>query len=167
MDKEKAPGGTWTERWQDETLITEHRVLIQHFYCSLLQIQLFCCYKSTGWHCCSSQKPCGKYLCLFFTLCGFTFSDEIGASRVASGQQLPLCILAAQFPKVPAANVGKDVKSNSTRSRCTSLTPSVQVMHEVTSEVTSVFWVIAKLILTKDQKVLNCAVETFSLIRLC
>ena len=40
------------------------------------------------------------YLCSTFS--GFTLSDEEGSSRVAVGQQLPLCILAAQFTKVPA-----------------------------------------------------------------
>lgn len=44
-----------------------------------------------------------------FTLCGFTLPNEIGASWVSSGQQLPLCIFTAQFTKVPAAITGQNM----------------------------------------------------------
>lgn len=39
---------------------------------------------------------------LFFTLGGFALSDQVSAPRVSGGQQLPLCILPAQFTEVPA-----------------------------------------------------------------
>lgn len=40
------------------------------------------------------------------TFSGFTLPDEIGAAGIASEQKLPLCILPAQFPKVPATERG-------------------------------------------------------------
>lgn len=48
-------------------------------------------------------------LCVWggFTLCSFTLPNQIGASGVAGGQQLPLCILSTQFTKVPAAITGQ------------------------------------------------------------
>lgn len=46
-----------------------------------------------------------RHVCVcvwFVTLCGFTLPDEVSASGVACGQELPLCILPAKFTKVPA-----------------------------------------------------------------
>lgn len=44
------------------------------------------------------------------TLSGFTLSNEIGSSEVTGGQQLPLCIFAAKFTKVPAGIMGENMK---------------------------------------------------------
>lgn len=77
MDREKAPGG--------------HTVGVRR------EERLSVCL-------CVSLSVC---VCVFvwarFTLCGFALSDQIGAPRIAGGQQLSLCILATQFTKVPAA----------------------------------------------------------------
>lgn len=43
------------------------------------------------------------------TLSGFTLSDEIGSSGVTAGQQLPFCILAAKFTKVPAGFIRENM----------------------------------------------------------
>lgn len=37
------------------------------------------------------------------TFSGFTFPDEKSAPRISIGEELPLRILTAEFPKVPAA----------------------------------------------------------------
>lgn len=48
----------------------------------------------------NSQKK--KCRIVVVTFSGFALSDEIGSSGVAGGQQLPLCVFAAKFAKVPA-----------------------------------------------------------------
>lgn len=46
-----------------------------------------------------SASPYSKLV----TFSGFTFPDEKSAPRISVRQQLPLCILTPEFPKVPAA----------------------------------------------------------------
>lgn len=44
------------------------------------------------------------------TLSGFALSNEIGSSGITGGQQLPLCIFAAKFTKVPAGIMKENIK---------------------------------------------------------
>lgn len=46
-------------------------------------------------------------VCALFTLRGFALSDQIGAPRIAGGQQLSFCILTAQLTEVPAVTTGR------------------------------------------------------------